>query len=104
MGSRKGGGCHEATDHSCGNGCTLSVDSINVLTKDSAVTGAQSIYVIRIAVRSGVQTAVTVRSGVQTAVTVWSGVQTVDTVRNGVHTADALRNGVQTADTVIQEH
>ena len=23
-GSRKGGGCHEATDHSCGNGCALS--------------------------------------------------------------------------------
>ena len=23
-GSRKGGGCHEANDHSCGNGCTLS--------------------------------------------------------------------------------
>ena len=23
-GSQKGGGCHEATDHSCGNGCTLS--------------------------------------------------------------------------------
>ena len=22
--SQKGGGCHEATDHSCGNGCTLS--------------------------------------------------------------------------------
>ena len=37
----KGGVCHEATDHSCGNGCTLSVDSIHVLTKDSAVTGAQ---------------------------------------------------------------
>ena len=40
-GSQKGGGCHEATDHSCGNGCALSVDSIHVLTKDSAVTGAQ---------------------------------------------------------------
>ena len=23
-GSQKGGGCHEATDHSCGNGCALS--------------------------------------------------------------------------------
>ena len=23
-GSRKGGGCHEATDHSCGNDCALS--------------------------------------------------------------------------------
>ena len=23
-GSRKGGGCHEATDHCCGNGCALS--------------------------------------------------------------------------------
>ena len=22
-GSRKGGGCHEANDHSCGNGCAL---------------------------------------------------------------------------------
>ena len=22
--SKKGGGCHEATDHSCGNGCALS--------------------------------------------------------------------------------
>ena len=22
-GSQKGGGCHEATDHSCGNGCAL---------------------------------------------------------------------------------
>ena len=22
--SRKGGGCHEANDHSCGNGCALS--------------------------------------------------------------------------------
>ena len=24
-GSQKGGGCHEATDHSCDYGCTLSV-------------------------------------------------------------------------------
>ena len=24
VGSRKGGGCHEATDYSCGNGCALS--------------------------------------------------------------------------------
>ena len=40
-GSNKGGGCHEATDHSCGNGCVLSVDSLHVLTKDSVVTGAQ---------------------------------------------------------------
>ena len=23
-GSQKGGGCHEANDHSCGNGCALS--------------------------------------------------------------------------------
>ena len=23
-GSQKGGGCHEAYDHSCGNGCALS--------------------------------------------------------------------------------
>ena len=23
-GQSKGGGCHEATDHSCGNGCALS--------------------------------------------------------------------------------
>ena len=24
-GSQKGGGCHEANDHRCGNGCALSV-------------------------------------------------------------------------------
>ena len=35
------GGYHEANDHSCGNGCALSVDSFHVLIKDSAVTGAQ---------------------------------------------------------------
>ena len=40
-GSQKGGGCHEANERSCGNGCALSVYSIHVLAKDSAVTGAQ---------------------------------------------------------------
>ena len=40
-GSQNGGGCHEANDHSRGNGCALSVDSVHVLTKDSVVTGAQ---------------------------------------------------------------
>ena len=40
-GCQKGGGCHEADDHSCGNGCALSVDSLHVPTKDSTVIGAQ---------------------------------------------------------------
>ena len=40
-GSRKGGGCHEANDHSRGNGCALSGHSLHKLTMDSAVTGAQ---------------------------------------------------------------
>ena len=40
-GSRKGGGCHEANDHSCGNGCALRIDSFQVLTRDLVVTGAQ---------------------------------------------------------------
>ena len=40
-GIRKGGGCHEATDHSRCNGCALSDLYIHVLTKDSAVTDAQ---------------------------------------------------------------
>ena len=40
-GLSKDGGCHEANDHSRGNGCVLSVDSLHVLTKDLAVTGAQ---------------------------------------------------------------
>ena len=40
-GSRKGGGCHEANDHSCGNGCALSGLFYSCTTKDSAVTGAQ---------------------------------------------------------------
>ena len=40
-GRQIGGGCHGATDRSCGNGCALSGDSIHVLTKDSAVTGVQ---------------------------------------------------------------
>ena len=40
-GRQKGGGCYEVNDRICGNGCVLSVDSVHVLTKDSAVTGAQ---------------------------------------------------------------
>ena len=40
-GSRKGSEYHEANDRSCGNGYALTVYSIHVLTKDSAVTGVQ---------------------------------------------------------------
>ena len=40
-GSRKGGGCHEANDHSRGNSCELCGRSLHVLTKHSAVTSAQ---------------------------------------------------------------
>ena len=33
--------CHEANDRSRGNGCALRVDSVYILTMDSAVAGAQ---------------------------------------------------------------
>ena len=38
-GCRKGGGCHESNDHSRGNGCALSGDSVHVQTMDSSETG-----------------------------------------------------------------